>query len=98
MLDERREAFVEDRVSNVDVDAIARLVSALEEARRENEQLRAGYDTRTEIGQAQGLLMAWLDLDADQAFAYLQRVSSHQNTKLRDVAAEIVRTRQRPAS
>jgi hypothetical protein len=50
------------------------------------------------IGQAQGLLMAWLDMDADNAFAYLRRVSSHENRKLRDVAAEIVRTRQRPGA
>jgi hypothetical protein len=40
--------------------------------------------------------MRKLDVGAEQAFAYLVRVSSITNSKLRDVAAEVVNTRQVP--
>lgn len=59
-------------------------------------QLQAGIDTRTVIGQATGILMARFDMDADQAFAVLTRLSSHTNRKLRDVAHELVETRRLP--
>ena len=48
---------------------------------------------RTVIGQAQGLLMERLGLDAAQAFDYLRRVSQTSHRKLSDVADELVRTR-----
>jgi ANTAR domain/GAF domain len=65
-------------------------------AGREIGQLGTAMHSRTIIGQAQGILMSRLDIDADQAFDYLRRVSSHSNRKLVDVAQEIARTRQLP--
>ena len=62
---------------------------ALGRARRE-EDLTAALLTRKVIGQAIGILMERYDLDEDRAFAYLVRVSSRSNVKLRDVAREIV--------
>jgi GAF domain-containing protein len=62
---------------------------ALGRARRD-EDLTAALLTRKVIGQAIGILMERYDLDEDRAFAYLTRVSSRSNVKLRDVAKEIV--------
>jgi GAF domain-containing protein len=52
--------------------------------------------SRTVIGQAQGILMERLGIDADQAFAYLQRISQDTNRKLVAVAEELVASRQLP--
>lgn len=65
-------------------------------AGREIQQLETAVHSRTIIGQAQGILMALLDIDADRAFDYLRRVSSESNRKLSVVAAEITRTRRLP--
>jgi len=65
---------------------------ALGRARRE-EDLNAALLTRKVIGQAIGILMERYAFDEDRAFAYLTRVSSRSNTKLRDVAKEIVEQR-----
>jgi GAF domain-containing protein len=65
---------------------------ALGRADRE-EQLNTALGTRKTIGQAIGILMERHDLVEDRAFAYLTRVSSHSNVKLRDVAQEIVARR-----
>jgi GAF domain-containing protein len=59
---------------------------------RRNEDLNAALGTRKNIGQAIGLVMAEFTLTEEEAFAYLRRVSSITNTKLRDVAARIVDT------
>lgn len=59
---------------------------------RRNEDLNTALGTRKIIGQAIGLVMAEFTVTEDQAFAYLRRVSSTSNTKLRDVAAKIVDT------
>jgi AmiR/NasT family two-component response regulator len=37
-------------------------------------------------------------IDAEHAFQVLARVSSHSNTKLRDVAAELIATRKTPGT
>jgi transcriptional regulator with GAF, ATPase, and Fis domain len=58
--------------------------------------LNIALDGRTVVGQAQGLLMERFGLDAAGAFATLTRVSSHTNRKLRDIAQELVDTRQLP--
>jgi AmiR/NasT family two-component response regulator len=52
------------------------------EDRRRLEQLATAVEHRTTIGIAMGIVMERLDLDADAAFAYLSRVSSHQNRQL----------------
>lgn len=64
-------------------------------ARTRSAQVRA-IETRTTIGQVQGILMERFGIDADQAFAVLRRYSQHANQPLRDVAIEIVATRQLP--
>ncbi len=52
--------------------------------------MSAALDTRKLIGQAQGILMERLDLDAEAAFAYLVRESQARNVKLRAIADWIV--------
>ena len=53
-------------------------------------------DTRTLIGQAQGILMERFDLDADQSFAVLRRYSQESNRRIGEIVGEIVATRQLP--
>jgi GAF domain-containing protein len=65
-------------------------------ANKEIEGLSLALASRTVIGQAEGILIERLGVDPDQALAYLKRVSSHTNTKLVDVAMELVRTRELP--
>jgi len=65
-------------------------------AGREIEGMGAALQSRTVIGQAEGILMERLGVDSAQALAYLKRVSSHTNTKLVQVAADLVQTRQLP--
>ena len=60
------------------------------------DQYETALDSRTLIGQACGLVMERYDIDGVRAFALLTRISSAQNTKVRDVAAEILRTRRLP--
>lgn len=50
-------------------------------------------ETRTEIAQAQGILMARSGLTADAAFAYLQRLSQTSNRKLHAIAQEVLKNR-----
>jgi GAF domain-containing protein len=77
--------------------ALAAHLAVTMDAGRQIDQLKVAMDSRTIIGQAQGLLMGRLGIDADQAFDYLRRISSVSNRKLSDVAIEIVRTRQLPS-
>lgn len=65
-------------------------------AAQQIETLHVAVDSRTIIGQAVGILMERFDLDADRAFGVLKRVSQQTNRKLRDVAQELVSTRQLP--
>lgn len=55
------------------------------------DQLEEGMRSRQRIGVAVGILMHRYSMSEERAFAYLVRASSHGNTKLRDVAAEVVR-------
>lgn len=58
----------------------ARLVSGLQTA----------VHSRHLIGVAQGILMSTYDLTMEQSFELLRRYSSQTNTKLRDVAQQVV--------
>jgi AmiR/NasT family two-component response regulator len=60
------------------------------------EQLTKAVEHRTVIGQALGILMERLDLDADEAFDRLVRCSQEHNRKLYDIAVEFVRLRELP--
>jgi len=62
-----------------------------------DEQLAAAIETRTVIGQAIGMVMERYRLDEDRAFSVLRRISSQENVKLRDVAKQLVSTRDLPA-
>jgi GAF domain-containing protein len=53
---------------------------------------------RTVIGQAEGILMERYDLTPDKAFSVLKRVSQDTQTKLVDIAFELVRTRRIPTA
>ncbi len=68
---------------------------ALANARSEETLLQA-LETRTLIGQAQGILMERFDLDADHAFGVLRRYSQESNRRISEIVAEIVSTRQLP--
>jgi len=58
------------------------------------DQLNHKAATRDLIGQAKGILMERYNISSDRAFAVLVRVSQHNNRKLRDVAEELVSSRQ----
>ncbi len=63
---------------------------------REIDQRTLAMINRTVIGQAQGILMERLGISADQAFAYLRRVSQETNRKLVTICSDLVDTRQLP--
>jgi transcriptional regulator with GAF, ATPase, and Fis domain len=58
------------------------------------DQLNHKAETRDLIGQAKGILMERYNISSDRAFAVLVRISQHNNRRLRDVAEELVSTRQ----
>ncbi|AFR46864.1 GAF and ANTAR domain-containing protein [Gordonia sp. KTR9] len=57
---------------------------------QEKEQLRTALSSRDIIGQAKGMIMERYRLGANEAFALLARLSQDTNTKLVDVAVQIV--------
>jgi GAF domain-containing protein len=82
-----------DHISDEDLDAAelfaAHASVALGHA-WERENLHQAIANRTMIGTAIGLVMERYRLDEQAAFSYLSRVSSTTNTKLKDVAAQLV--------
>jgi AmiR/NasT family two-component response regulator len=56
------------------------------------ENLQLALESRAVIDQAKGILMERYQLTPDQAFQALARVSMHTNTKVRDIADNLVRT------
>ena len=73
-----------------DLNDVADLADALADARETIEHLKLAVQARQRVGEAVGILMERYTLDRQAAFAYLCRVSSHTNTKIRDVAAKVV--------
>ena len=67
---------------------------ALDEERTLN--LTEALRTRELIGQAQGILIEREHITGEQAFEVLRRASQHLNVKLREVAAALVETGERP--
>lgn len=59
-------------------------------------ELEASLESRAVIEQAKGKLMERFDVNADQAFRTLARISMHTNVKLREVAARLVATGRLP--
>ncbi|TDW79594.1 GAF and ANTAR domain-containing protein [Kribbella sp. VKM Ac-2566] len=90
----------EPNAFTVDDEAIAHILArhasvAVATARHEVDLAQA-VDARKLVGQAMGILMERFDLDGDQAFAVLRRYSQDTNTKLRDVAQQLIETRKLP--
>ncbi|MFF0338391.1 GAF and ANTAR domain-containing protein [Kribbella sp. NPDC004875] len=83
-----------------DDEAVAHILAqhasvALASARHE-ETMAQAVDARKLVGQAMGILMERFDVDGDRAFAILKRYSQDTNTKLRDVAQQLIDTRKLP--
>jgi hypothetical protein len=57
------------------------------------EHLNVALESRSQIGQAQGILMLAYDLEPEGAFQYLRRLSQHNNTRLADVAQQVIAQR-----
>ncbi len=57
---------------------------------REEQQIRAALTSRDVIGQAKGMLMERYKLSSQAAFALLSRLSQDTNTKLADLANQVV--------
>ncbi len=72
---------------------LARHASIAVASTRDDETMAAAVDARKLVGQAMGILMERFDLDEAGAFEILKRYSQQHNTKLRDVAQELVDTR-----
>jgi GAF domain-containing protein len=77
-------------------DILARHASVAVASARHEQSLAQAVDARKLVGQAMGILMERYNLDDDRAFAVLRRYSQDTNTKLRDVAAELIVTRKLP--
>jgi len=60
------------------------------------EGLQVANTNRTVIGQAEGILMERLKIDADTAFALLAKISQDSNRKLFAVAEDVVQTGEVP--
>jgi AmiR/NasT family two-component response regulator len=60
------------------------------------EGLQYALHSRHAIGMAQGILMSRYGISQEAAFEVLKRYSSHANTKLREVAHEVVEQRGLP--
>ncbi|WP_157630842.1 GAF and ANTAR domain-containing protein [Kribbella catacumbae] len=87
---------------DTDDEAIAHILArhasvALATARHEASMAQA-VDARKLVGQAMGILMERFAIDGDRAFAILKRYSQDTNTKLRDVAQQLIDTRKLPTA
>jgi AmiR/NasT family two-component response regulator len=89
--DERsiQQALVLGAFATVATNAVAQIEDAA--------SLRRGLATSREIGKAIGMLLVLNDASDDDAFDVLRRTSQVTNVKLADIAADVVRTRNRPA-
>jgi hypothetical protein len=85
-----------DAFSRQDVDVLEILAahaSVAIAASQSLHDLHLALDSRTTIGQAQGILMAVYDLDAEGGFQYLRRLSQDSNRRLVDICKEVVAQR-----
>lgn len=84
---------VDDQDRTRPIDA---LIGMLVAARHEMGQLRDQLQSRAIVGQAEGIVMERLGLEAPQAHAYLERVSTHTGSSLTEVATDVVLIRDLP--
>ncbi len=59
-------------------------------------QLRSALMSNRRISLAMGILMRDQDVDENEAFTYLRRMSQDSNRKLRDVAEDVIDHRRLP--
>lgn len=57
---------------------------------RRDQQFRSALASRDVIGQAKGIIMERFDVNAVQAFELLKRLSQESNTKLGDIAHQLI--------
>jgi GAF domain-containing protein len=62
-------------------------------ASRHGEQLQSALTTRDRIGQAKGIIMERFGADDVRAFEMLKRLSQDSNTRLTDIAQQVIDTR-----
>ncbi len=62
-------------------------------ASRQGEQLQSALSTRDRIGQAKGIIMERFGVDDMKAFDMLRTLSQDSNTRLVDVAQQVIDTR-----
>jgi GAF domain-containing protein len=82
-----------DAFTSSDVEVMEYLgahASAAIAASQDVEHLNVALESRSQIGQAQGILMLAYDLEPDGAFQYLRRLSQHSNTRLAEVAKQVI--------
>jgi GAF domain-containing protein len=91
---DRPDAFGEDDEAIAHI--LARHASVAVASARHEETMAQAVDARKLVGQAMGILMERFDVDGDRAFAILKRYSQDTNTKLRDVAQQLIDTRKLP--
>jgi hypothetical protein len=70
--------------------AFASVALAALDRGEEASTLRRGLESNREIGKAIGLLMAMHDIDDDQAFTMLSKVSQEMNIKVAEVANQVI--------
>jgi len=90
----RPDAFSTDDIAVAHI--LARHASVAVATARREETMAQAVDARKLVGQAMGILMERFDVDGDRAFAILKRYSQDTNTKLRDVAQQLIDTRKLP--
>ncbi|MET9269408.1 GAF and ANTAR domain-containing protein [Kribbella sp. NPDC003557] len=88
------EAFTADDEAIAHI--LARHATVAVASARHEETMAQAVDARKLVGQAMGILMERFDVDGDRAFAILKRYSQDTNTKLRDVAQQLIDTRKLP--
>ena len=64
----------------------------------ERDNLNRAVAARHRIGLAQGILMSWPQITAEQAFTLLRRESQNTRVKLRTVAQTFIETGDLPAN
>ncbi|NYE70042.1 GAF and ANTAR domain-containing protein [Microlunatus parietis] len=75
---------------------VARHASVAVAGSRQQATLAEAVDARKLVGQAMGILMERYEIDSDRAFAVLRRYSQDTNTKLRQIAIQLIETRALP--